>query len=115
MAKTFYVYVIENASQELYVGVTLDLAQRLIYHRDGQCFITKYRRKDLDWHIVHSWLLNNPMDALKFEQLLKEDEWPRVLDLIADCPLWGSYLTNLIKDVKITQNNFLHHKRLGWF
>jgi len=44
-ARTYFVYIMSNRSQILYVGITGNLVQRVRQHklRSGSCFTTKYK------------------------------------------------------------------------
>lgn len=44
-SRSYFVYILTNRSKTLYIGVTNDLARRLLEHRQGvhECFTKKYR------------------------------------------------------------------------
>src|SRR5574337_334625 len=90
-----YVYVIENAHQELYIGRTSrTVAQRLEEHRAGKTKTTA-KMKDKDFHLVHFWTVSTLSWSSKFEQYLQRKKWSEVLDIVLDVPMWCHYLRKL--------------------
>ena len=71
--KTFYVYIAASHSRRLYVGVTNDLARRMLEHRLGTSdgFTKKYRINRL----VHYETFGDAASAIESEKRLKS--WPR--------------------------------------
>lgn len=67
--RTYYVYIIANASRQLYVGVTSDLTRRIWEHRHGvrSGFAHRYRITRL----VHFETFTDARSAIAREKYLK--------------------------------------------
>jgi putative endonuclease len=65
-----YLYILRSISrpQQLYVGVTADLDQRLNYHNTGRCLHTSKFRS---WKIIYTEQFENEIDAFKRERQIK--------------------------------------------
>jgi len=72
--KTYFVYIMSNRSQTLYVGVTGNLVQRVRQHklRAGSCFTTKYK---LD-RLVYFERFEDVHNAIEREKQIKG--WLRI-------------------------------------
>ena len=67
--RQFYVYILANHSQRLYVGVTNSLERRLWEHvHNWSAFSARYQTKRLVYYEVHP----NPMSAIRREKQLKK-------------------------------------------
>ncbi|HWO07646.1 MAG TPA: GIY-YIG nuclease family protein [Candidatus Paceibacterota bacterium] len=63
----YYVYVLENDSEELYYGSTNDLRRRLAQHRRGHTTTTK----NGDWTLIYYEAYRTKSDARRREDQLK--------------------------------------------
>ena len=72
----FYVYVLKNENDKLYIGYTSDLKKRLIEHNQGLNFSTKH---SLPWKIIYYEACLNQTDAKRREQYLKTTQGGRLL------------------------------------
>lgn len=72
----FYVYVLENRLNKLYIGLTSNLVNRLKEHNRGLVFSTKPYRP---WHIIHYEAYKNERDASRREKYLKTSQGSRLL------------------------------------
>lgn len=70
-----YLYVLKSLSQpeQIYVGSTRDLAQRITYHNSGRC---RHTSKFMPWRIVYTERFETDSDALRRERQIKG--WTRV-------------------------------------
>jgi len=66
----FYVYIIKSVSspEQVYVGYTNDLEQRIADHNRGKSIHTS---KYLPWELVTYLAFKDEVKAIKFEQFLK--------------------------------------------
>jgi putative endonuclease len=76
----FYVYILTNQSQTLYIGMTRDLPARLQAHRDGLVpgFTSRYRLTRL----IYVEVFDRASDAVTRERQLKGWKRSRKLELI---------------------------------
>jgi putative endonuclease len=87
MGKTYWVYIMTNRSETLYVGVTGDLARRLYEHRQGLIlgFTSRYR---ID-RLIYAEQFGDVRAAIAREKQLKGWRRDRKLALIAQAnPDW---------------------------
>jgi predicted GIY-YIG superfamily endonuclease len=63
-----YVYVLENAHAQRYIGSTDDLRRRLAEHRAGNCRTTRGRGP---WNLIVAVALPDEARARAFERYLK--------------------------------------------
>ena len=63
----FYVYLIQNEKEELYIGYTSDLKKRLEGHNNGNTASTRGHR----WELVYYEAYKAEQDARKRELALK--------------------------------------------
>jgi putative endonuclease len=85
--KNYYVYILTNASQTLYVGMTNDLARRVYQHRhgEGSAFTHRY---GLD-KLVYYETTNSVHVAIAREKEIKAWRREKKLALIrAENPNW---------------------------
>ncbi|MDA0376281.1 MAG: GIY-YIG nuclease family protein [bacterium] len=76
----FYIYVLQSQKdQQLYVGYTTNLKQRLATHNKGSVTSTKSRRP---WKIIFAEIYINQNDALRREKYLKTTVGKRALKLM---------------------------------
>lgn len=76
----FYVYVLQSQKdQQLYVGYTTNLNQRLAAHNKGSVPSTKSRRP---WKLVFAEIYINQKDALRREKYFKTTAGKRALKLM---------------------------------
>ena len=75
--RSYYVYIAASMSRRLYIGVTNDLARRMLEHVHGMTdgFTTKYRITRL----VHFEVFADAATAIRREKQLKS--WPRARKL----------------------------------
>ena len=64
----FFVYILQNAEGQFYIGQTSDLELRLQRHNKGRVFWTKSRGP---WKMVYSERLETRSEAMKQERRLK--------------------------------------------
>ena len=63
----YYVYILQNESQDLYFGSTNDLKRRLGEHQQGKSRYTKGK----DWELIYYEAYKAESDARTREQKLK--------------------------------------------
>lgn len=97
---THYVYIIENAHGELYIGRTGNLKARLAHHRKGKTQTTA-AMKEQNFNYVHIWQVPNLSWASKLEQWLQRKSWSEILDIMLDVPMWCKYLKKECCKVKV--------------
>ncbi|MDO8505918.1 MAG: GIY-YIG nuclease family protein [bacterium] len=64
----FYVYILVNPKNKIYIGQTKDLNERLVGHKTGK---TTYTRSKGPWRLLHSETYQTRNEALKREKQLK--------------------------------------------
>ena len=74
----FYVYIIESAGNDTYVGYTNDLKERLEEHNQGLNFSTKNK---LPWKLIYYEACVRADDARRREKYLKTTQGRRMLRL----------------------------------
>lgn len=73
----YYVYVIESTKYDnLYVGYTADIKNRLEEHNRGKVFSTKPYKP---WQLIHYEAYRNQEDAKRREKYLKTNQGARLL------------------------------------
>lgn len=72
----YYVYVLENQRNELYIGFTNDLKRRIKQHSLGLNFSTKKYRP---WQLIHYEAYLNKKDVTRREHYLKTSQGSRLL------------------------------------
>ncbi|MDO8574944.1 MAG: GIY-YIG nuclease family protein [bacterium] len=73
----FYIYVIESINEDdLYIGFTNDLKNRLEKHNRGLNFSTKLNKP---WRLIHYEAYLNENDARRRERYLKTSQGSRLL------------------------------------
>ena len=74
MKKNYYVYILSNKSNTLYIGVTNNLQRRLFEHKNKlvKGFTNRYNLNKLIFYEVFS----NPEEAISAEKMIKK--WSRV-------------------------------------
>jgi putative endonuclease len=73
----YYVYVLQSVkNQELYIGYTINLRERLQEHNRGLNFSTKPYRP---WQLIHFEAYRNEEDAKRREKYLKTSQGARLL------------------------------------
>lgn len=72
----FYVYVLENVANDLYVGYTNDLRRRLEEHNRGVSFYTK---RGKNWRVIYYEACINQDDAKRREKYFKTTQGRRLL------------------------------------
>ena len=72
----FYVYVLINKDQRLYIGYTVNLIKRLKEHNQGLNFSTKPYRP---WELIYYEACKNVEDAMRREKYLKTNQGSRLL------------------------------------
>jgi putative endonuclease len=80
--RTYWVYIMTNRSESLYMGVTNNLARRVYEHRQhlNPGFTTKYR---ID-RLIHAEPFGEFLDAIAREKQLKGWTRARKLELVAE-------------------------------
>ena len=65
-----YVYILRGGPflQQIYVGISGDLEQRLSYHNSGRC---SHTCKFIPWEIVYSEMYQDKASALRRERQIK--------------------------------------------
>ncbi|HUR94239.1 MAG TPA: GIY-YIG nuclease family protein [Gemmatimonadales bacterium] len=74
MPRAFYVYILASESRELFVGITNNLARRLVQHRDG-ADPYRYVFRHAITRLVHVETAGEAREAIQREQQLKR--WTR--------------------------------------
>lgn len=72
----FYVYVISNKENKLYIGCSKDLRKRIKEHNLGINFSTKPFRP---WELIYYEACKNIADAKRREKYLKTNQGSRLL------------------------------------
>jgi putative endonuclease len=70
MPRAFYVYILASESRELYVGITNNLARRLLQHREGNDPY-RYVFRHAATRLVHVETAGQARQAMQREQQLK--------------------------------------------
>jgi putative endonuclease len=73
MARIYYVYILASRSRTLYVGVTNDIARRVLQHRSGTA--SAFTRKYMVRRLVHVETTPSVRDAIAREKEIKR--WTR--------------------------------------
>lgn len=88
MPRAFYVYILASDSRELYVGITNNLAGRLVQHREGTDPY-RYVFRHVTTRLVHVETAGEPRDAIQREKQLKGWTRRRKIALIEKTnPAW---------------------------
>jgi putative endonuclease len=88
MPRLFYVYILASDSRELYIGITNNLARRLIEHREGSDPY-RYVFRHATTRLVHVEMAGAARDAIQREKQLKGWSRRRKLALIEEMnPTW---------------------------
>lgn len=101
MAAPFHVYVLASPGRRLYVGVTNDLARRLVQHRSGDrtTFTGRYNITRL----VHAESYPTAMDAIRREKQLKGWSRAKKIELVESYnPQWND-LTGDVEHARMTR------------
>jgi putative endonuclease len=86
--RPFYVYILASDSRELYVGITNNLVQRIIEHRQGRDPF-RYVFRHATTRLVHVEAAGQARDAIRREKQLKGWTRRRKLALIEQTnPAW---------------------------
>ena len=74
----FYVYVIESikSENEIYIGFTQDLKERLVQHNEGLSTSTK---RYMPWRLIYYEACRDRLDAERRERYLKTSQGRRLL------------------------------------
>ena len=73
----FYVYIIQSkVNNEIYIGFTSDLKQRLIEHNQGLNFSTK---RYAPWKLIYYEVCIEKTDATRREKYLKTTQGSRLI------------------------------------
>ncbi len=72
----FYVYLLKNAKDALYIGYTKNLRRRIEEHNRGLVFSTKPYRP---WQLIFYEAYQNKEDATRREKYLKTSQGGRLL------------------------------------
>jgi len=85
--RTYYIYIMSSRSRTLYVGVTNDLARRVIEHKRGQ--VSGFTRTYRVTRLVYFEQFDDIRDAIAREKALKGWKRWRKVGLIEDRnPTW---------------------------
>jgi putative endonuclease len=88
MRRAFYVYILASESRELYIGITNNLARRLVQHREGSDPY-HYVFRHATTRLVHVETAGEAMDAIRREKQLKGWTRRRKIALIESAnPAW---------------------------
>jgi putative endonuclease len=74
MPRAFYVYILASGSRELYIGITNNLARRLVQHREGKDPY-RYVFRHATTKLVYVESAGEARDAIQREKQLKS--WTR--------------------------------------
>ena len=74
----YFVYILENEKNEIYIGYTANLNKRLKEHNQKQNFSTKYKGP---WHLIYYEACISQKDAERREVYLKTSQGSRLLKL----------------------------------
>jgi len=91
MARTYFVYILASTSRELYVGVTSNLARRVLQHRTGVS-PGGYTANHSATSLVYCETTDDVLAAIRREKQLKGWTRRKKLDLIdATNPDWKDF------------------------
>ena len=104
MEHRYYVYILASKSRVLYIGVTNDLAARILQHRSGEFggFTGDYKVHRLVYYEQHAWIQN----AIAREKQLKRWRREKKVWLIErENPTWEDLAAGWGKPVKLIRRN----------
>ena len=82
----YFVYVLANPDDRIYIGQTADLSRRLQQHNDPDNQLTKHTKKYCGpWRLVHAESLETRAQAMRREKQLKSSRgrtWLRTTFLL---------------------------------
>ncbi len=81
MSRAFYVYILASDSRELYIGITNNLARRIVEHREGSDPY-RYVFRHATARLVHVETAGEARNAIRREKQLKGWTKRRKLALI---------------------------------
>lgn len=96
LIRNYYVYIVSNKSNTLYIGVTNNLVRRIYEHKNKltEGFTNKYNINTL----VYFEVLETPMDAIEREKYLKGKSRKYKLDLIYKAnPKWNDLYDEILR------------------
>jgi len=71
----FYVYVLLNPKDEIYIGQTNDLTKRHSQHNDPANDLSKHtKRHPGPWRLIHAESFSTRFEAVRREQALKSSQ-----------------------------------------
>ena len=83
----YFVYILQSQKdQSYYVGATVDVEKRLLFHNAGYQRYTKVKGL---WQIVYKEQYNNKHEALIREREIKKKKSKRYIEWLIDCPNRG--------------------------
>ena len=106
MSNTYYVYILASRFRNLYVGVTNDLARRLVEHRNGTVpgFTSRYRI----YRLVHFEIFGDIRAAIAREKEIKGWRREKKVWLIKRAnPMWEDLAPKLLGD---GEKQIPHHR-----
>ena len=95
MNKQYYIYILSNKNNTLYIGVTSDLIKRIYEHKNNLIgeFTQKYKIHDL----VYFEIVNDINSAISREKQLKNWQRQWKINLINSTnPNWKDLYNNII-------------------
>lgn len=101
-----YIYVLEDFKGKQYVGITTNLERRFKSHKRGHTVATS-KMNLVTLEIRHYWNAPSYSYASRLERYLHSVKPHVVIDLILDCPLWGSVLKELAETKELLENEKL--------
>ncbi|MFW6414478.1 MAG: GIY-YIG nuclease family protein [Verrucomicrobiota bacterium] len=79
----YFVYVLANPDNQIYIGQTNDLTHRFAQHNDPADHLTRHTKKyPGPWRLVHAESLDTRTDALRREKQLKSTrgrDWLKII------------------------------------